>query len=165
MSGYGATIDLLSILLHQMIVTPGLWELLNEDRSRLEFVLAEALRFDAPAALLNRRCTADTLLANKPVRAGDIAIIAIGLANHDPEMHDRPEAFDPFRRRPGLHLSFGAGPHTCPGIYLVKMIAGARVPALLDKSPMPPAVISCEWGGGGDLFIKRGPVRLVVEMV
>lgn len=164
MSGYGATIDLLSILLNKMIVEPGLWQSLNEDRSKLESLLAEALRFDAPAALLNRRCTVDTVLADKPVLAGDVAIIAIGLANHDPDIHDRPEVFDPLRPRPGLHLSFGAGPHTCPGIYLVKMIVGALVPALLDKSPLPPTVISCERGRGGDLFIKRGPVRLVVDM-
>jgi cytochrome P450 len=39
----------------------------------------------------------------------------IAAANRDPEMFRSPNRIEPLHRRASRHLSFGAGPHACPG--------------------------------------------------
>ena len=164
MSGYGATIDLLSILLYLLIVTPTLWRTVREDLSLLDRVLEETLRFEAPATLLNRRCRTDTMLGGERLNVGDIALVAVGLANRDPAVHNDPDSFDPHRSRPELHLSFGAGPHTCPGVPLVRLLVTALIPPFLARFAEPPVLAPGFRYRRSELFISRGPERLDVDL-
>ena len=164
MSGYGATIDLLSILLYQLIVTPMLWRAVRADPALLDPVLEETLRFEAPATLLNRRCRADTMLGSERLHAGDVTLVAVGLANRDPAIHHDPDRFDPTRPRPELHLSFGAGPHTCPGVPLVRLLVKALVLPFLTRFDQPPMLTPGFQYRRAELFISRGPQHLDVDL-
>jgi cytochrome P450 len=63
---------------------------------------------------------AETLRWNPPIRAtrravnGEVVTVDIAAANRDPEVFDHPDDFDP-TRDPSAHLTFGHGPHACPG--------------------------------------------------
>lgn len=56
------------------------------------------------------------------IPAGELLYCMTGAANHDPEVFDRPEAFD-IRRSPNPHLSFGGGVHYCIGAPLARLEA------------------------------------------
>jgi len=164
MSGFGASVDFLGVLLHRLVITPGLWEQVRQDRSLLESVATETLRFDAPAPLLNRRCTRTTTVGGQTINADDILVIAIGLANHDETIHPDPDHFAPGRPQSGQHLSFGAGPHICPGISLVRLLLATVMQPLLDRFSQAPQLIPEFHYERSELFVGRGPRRLDVDI-
>lgn len=59
--------------------------------------------------------------------AGARVILSIAGANHDPAVFAEPERFDLERKNVGQHLSFGAGPHYCPGAALARFEARVAV--------------------------------------
>jgi cytochrome P450 len=70
-----------------------------------------------PAAII-----AETLRHDPPVRAtrrmapdGVPVLLDLAQANRDPDVFADPDRFDPERPAATRHLTFGAGPHACPG--------------------------------------------------
>ncbi|MFJ9605576.1 cytochrome P450 [Kitasatospora sp. NPDC101176] len=95
----------------------------------------EVLRFDSPVQLTSRVALADDLAVDGlPVPSGDVALLLLGAANHDPARHHRPEVFDP-SRTDSQPLSFGGGPHYCLGSQLARLESEVAVPALLARFP------------------------------
>lgn len=67
--------------------------------------------------------------------------------------------FDPGR---GPHLSFGLGPHSCPGAALTRLTAHAALAALLDAHPsLTLATPAVTWRAHDPTV--RGPVSLPVH--
>ena len=67
----------------------------------------------------------DTRVAGVDIAAGDLVILDIAAANHDPEVFTDPDAFDPGRSGPPS-LTFGSPPRVCPGRdHAVAIAAGA----------------------------------------
>jgi cytochrome P450 len=105
------------------------------DRSLLPAVVAESLRLEPAAAVVDRYATADAELASARIRRGDLVRVSIAGANRDPAVFDRPDEFTP--GRPGAHynLGFARGPHFCPGAQLASAETAAAVGALLGLLP------------------------------
>jgi cytochrome P450 len=83
-------------------------------------VVQETLRLRPTTPKMKRRAEADTEIAGRRVPKDSLVVFDIVAANQDPRLFgDRPERFDPDRtvdatvQRWGL--SFGGGPHQCPG--------------------------------------------------
>lgn len=141
------------------------WHLLEDDDLRARFLagdevaqiamLEEILRLEPIASVLHRRAGKDGVLYAVNVRAANTDESATGPCPHtlDP---DRP-------RSPGAYLSFGDGPHRCPGaqvalhesrIFLDKLlrVPGIRLVAAPDMRWRPDlmsyelrdAVITCD---------------------
>ena len=77
---------------------------------------------DPPAQFLARTCLGDTELEGVSIRAGDQVMLSMASANRDPIVFDNPDHFDIDRGGAG-HLSFGDGPHICPGALLARLEA------------------------------------------
>lgn len=94
----------------------------------------ELLRFDAPLQLFERTATADVVVGDVTVRAGERAAALLGAANRDPAVFRQPDqlALD---RDPNPHLGFGAGLHFCLGAPLARMELGIAWRVLLDRFP------------------------------
>ncbi len=95
------------------------WVELCADPSLVENVVEELLRVAPPVPLLER---ADLRL--------DIAA-----ANRDERMFRSPNRIEPRRRRARAHLSFGAGPHACPGADVARAQARALLEELTRRFP------------------------------
>lgn len=83
-------------------------------------ILEEILRLEPVAAMLHRRVAEDVELAGQSASAGELLAIDIRAANTDEAITGPcPYRIDPDRAKRmkviGSYLSFGDGPHRCPG--------------------------------------------------
>ncbi|MFB6891458.1 cytochrome P450 [Kitasatospora sp. NPDC056327] len=90
--------------------------------------------WDAPPMSLvaGRWATGDTVLGGRPVRAGDMLLLGLAAGNVDPVV--RPDLAKPLHGNRS-HLSFGSGPHECPGQDIGRAIAEAGIDCLLTLLP------------------------------
>lgn len=102
------------------------------DEPRLPYVdavLSEALRLYPPARHVDRCPLDDALISDTRVHAGANVLVSPLVTHREPTLFDRageflPERWLGDRPRPerGAYLPFGAGPHTCIGEPLARLI-------------------------------------------
>jgi cytochrome P450 len=107
-------------------------------RARPELIpeaVEELLRFIILGNAVNPRiATADVQLGDVLVRAGEPVLTANGAANRDPSVFDRPDELD-ITRRPNPHITFGHGPHFCPGSHLARMELQVTLETIVSRLP------------------------------
>ena len=104
------------------------------DAARLDDFLDEMLRVHPPEPFVERIATGKVRIGGVTIAEGAEVAVAIGLANRDPARYPEPERIVLDRRPKGL-LTFGAGPHKCPGSRLGRVLAAPAIEALLDVMP------------------------------
>ncbi|MFD9006545.1 cytochrome P450 [Streptomyces sp. NPDC059582] len=100
-------------------------------------VVEETLRWSTPTShVLIRFATEDVPVGDKVIPAGDALIVSYGALGRDEQAHG-PTAgdFDVTRDTRTRHISFGHGPHVCPGAALSRLEAGVALPALYARFP------------------------------
>ncbi|MET9891543.1 cytochrome P450 [Streptomyces sp. NPDC006465] len=100
-------------------------------------VVEETLRHSTPTShVLIRFATEDVPVGDKVIPAGDALIVSYGAIGRDENAHG-PTAgdFDVSRTSKNRHISFGHGPHVCPGAALSRLEAGVALPALYERFP------------------------------
>lgn len=110
---------------------------------------------------LSRIATEDVVIKGVRIRAGDPVYVSYLAANRDPDVFPDPDSID-FDRGPNPHVSFGFGPHFCPGNMLARLESELLVDALLDRVPglrlaVPPERVPFKKGA-----LIRGPEALPV---
>jgi len=133
-AGYETTRNLLGNGLLALLRHPGQWAALKAAPQGLRGAVREMLRYDSPVQYTGRRLLADVQIGAKRLRRGDLAILHIGAANHDPRRFSDPDRFD-IARDEGSHLSFGHGPHVCLGAALTQLEAEIAFAALMRAMP------------------------------
>lgn len=159
-AGFDTTASLLTHGLLALLENPAQWERLVADPDLAPGAAEELVRYLGVGTGLLRRATEDTVLLGRPIAAGDFVVVAVQSANRDPELHPDADVFD-VGRKPGAHLGFGHGAHTCVGQQIARMelvavlrALAVRVPSLRPARPLP----EIEFKTG----IVRGPVDLPV---
>jgi cytochrome P450 len=108
-------------------------------RERLDLVpqaVEELMRYvQLETSGLIRIATADVQLSDTLVRAGEAVMPMLHPANRDPSVFPEPERLDILREDPRPQLSFGHGPHYCPGAALARMELQIALAALLTRFP------------------------------
>jgi cytochrome P450 len=111
-------------------------------------VIEETLRHSTPTShVLIRFATEDVQVGNKVLPAGDALIVSYAAIGRDEKAHGPTAgAFDITRTSQNRHISFGHGPHVCPGAALSRLEAGVALPALYARFPeldlaVPPAAL------------------------
>ncbi|MFJ8083045.1 cytochrome P450 [Streptomyces sp. NPDC096205] len=100
-------------------------------------VVEETLRYSTPTShVLIRFATEDVPVGDRVLPAGDALIVSYGALGRDEQAHG-PTAgqFDITRTPVTRHISFGHGPHVCPGAALSRLEAGVALPALYERFP------------------------------
>lgn len=103
------------------------------DASLLPALIDEAGRLHPPEFMIPRLTTAEVRLGGVRIPAGSVVLLSAAAANRDPACYADPDRVDLERR--GAHLTFGAGPHQCPGRRLARIEAEAAIAALLERMP------------------------------
>ena len=141
-AGHETTVNLIANAILALLRHPAQWAALGADALRVSAVVEETLRYDPPVQLMGRIAADDMTIGDTAVDRGDIMLLLLAAAHHDPAAIDRPGDFDPDRDAI-RHLGFGKGPHFCLGAPLARLEAAvalskatARFPrARLDGEP------------------------------
>ncbi|MFF0107726.1 cytochrome P450 family protein [Streptomyces hirsutus] len=100
-------------------------------------VVEETLRYSTPTShVLIRFATEDVPVGDSVLPAGEALIVSYAAIGRDEQAHG-PSAgvFDITRESANRHISFGHGPHVCPGAALSRLEAGVALPALYARFP------------------------------
>lgn len=129
--GFGTTTHLIGNALHTLLRQPHL----RPADGDYTPVIEESLRYDAPVQYVVRVAKTDTRLAGRTITAGTPIVLLLAAANRDPEIFTDPHVFDPQRREPHRHLTFGAGIHFCIGAALARAEATVAVQHFFERYP------------------------------
>lgn len=133
-AGTTTTSRLIATTALQLLRHPALRAEVLADPARVPAFVDEAVRLDAPEQMLWRVAQEGAELSGTRIPAGAEVRLCVAAANRDPAHFPDPDAFTP-GRVPNPHLSFGAGPHFCPGTRLARMQARVAVEVLLEEWP------------------------------
>jgi cytochrome P450 len=118
-------------------------EILRENRELMPSAVEEALRYEAPAPLAERRTTQEVEIDGITIPAKAFVCLMIGSANRDPEVFEDPDRFL-ITRDASRHLSFGDGPHYCLGAQLTRMETAAALEGLFFQTKKVKALESLD---------------------
>lgn len=133
----GTSADLISNMVVCLMENRDQWDLMVQDPDRYaKGAVEETLRYDTSVTtnVPSRLAAEDVEIGGVTIPAGDVVVPLFAAGNRDPERYDNPDTFDIARQdiRP---LSFGGGPHVCPGAHLARAEAEIAARALATRYP------------------------------
>jgi cytochrome P450 len=136
-AGHETTISLIVNAVVNLSAHPEQRALVLSGEADWSAVVEETLRYSTPTShVLIRFATEDVPVGDKVIPAGDALIVSYGAIGRDENAHG-PSAgdFDIARTTKNRHISFGHGPHVCPGAALSRLEAAVALPALYARFP------------------------------
>jgi cytochrome P450 len=101
----------------------------------LPTAVEEMLRYTSPVVHFRRTAMADTVLHDRPIKAGDKVMVFYGSGNRDEDVFPAPDRFD-VGRHPNPHIAFGGGgPHLCLGLHVARIEIAVMLRELLTRLP------------------------------
>jgi cytochrome P450 len=134
-AGHETSAHQITNMVYTLLTHPRQLEQLRASPQLIPGAVEEMLRYITIGNALNPRiATVDVQLGDVLIRAGDSVLSANTAANRDGSVFDRPEELD-ISRDPNPHLSFGHGPHFCPGAQLARMELQVSLELVLSRLP------------------------------
>jgi cytochrome P450 len=133
-AGAETTYRLTGSCLYALLTRPEVYEEVRADRSAIDLLIQETLRWESPVQFVSREPTEDVEISGHPVPAGGLLSVVVGSANRDERHYSEPDRFD-LHRKNDDHLAFGFGAHFCAGSHLALLEARTALNALLDRLP------------------------------
>ncbi|WP_395335657.1 cytochrome P450 [Novosphingobium sp. BL-8H] len=130
--GFDTTSIALATMMKWLAENPDEATRLRADPAAIDAASEEIVRFSSPSTYLRREVMAPTELAGTPLEVGDSVLVAFAAANRDPAKFACPESIDA-RRKPNMHVGFGAGRHRCVGSFVAKAQMRVAFTELLDR--------------------------------
>lgn len=160
--GNETTTNLLGSTAIRLIEDDALMRSVRADPGRIPVLVEEVLRLHSPVQGLFRVATADTEIAGRTIRAGEMVYVCYGAGNHDGDQYDDPDTLDLERGRVTGHLAFGHGEHACLGANLARAESRIALSALLGR------LEDIEMSDDGELprhasFVLHGPASLPIR--
>lgn len=162
-AGVISVMGFLTMALVSLIQHPELKDRLIADPALIPAAVDELLRINLSIADGLPRIATETMqLGDVTVQKGELVLVLVEAANHDPAEFEDPHTVRLDRPNPNAHLSFGGGGHYCPATALGKRHAQIAVEVLLERLPGLDLAVPIEqlvWRTG---FMKRIPERMPV---
>ncbi|MBB4161199.1 cytochrome P450 family protein [Streptomyces cinereoruber] len=135
-AGHETTISLIVNAVVALSTHPEQRDLVLKGEVPWENVIEETLRWSTPTShVLIRFAAEDIEVGDRVLPKGEGLIVSFGAIGRD-EAQFGPTAGDfDVTRTPNRHISFGHGPHVCPGAALSRLEASVALPALYARFP------------------------------
>jgi cytochrome P450 len=133
--GLTTTSQLLGNLLHTALTRPDVDAAVRRDDAALGRAIEESLRLAPPVLFMARGCVRDVEIAGCPVPAGARVLTGFASANRDERVFDDPDEFRVDRANADHHLTFGYGPHVCPGAAIARTVARIGMQEFFARFP------------------------------
>jgi cytochrome P450 len=131
-----STTALIGNLFYRMMTQADFEPLLRAHRNLIPGAIEESLRLEPPVMLLFRTAATNADIAGTSICPGDRIVLGVASANRDERAFGADaEEFRPEREQVPEHLSFGVGPHTCPGRNVARMETRVVLETYFDDYP------------------------------
>lgn len=136
-AGHETTVSLILTTVRALLTHPDQFDKVRSGDIEWKQAIEETLRWDGPVIhLLMRFATEDIAVGDVVIEKGEGVVMSYRAIGRDTAVHGRDaDEFDLTRPTAGRHISFGYGPHVCPGAALARLEAAIALPALFDRFP------------------------------
>lgn len=134
--------------------------LLKNDPALIPDAVEELLRLYTPYRGFARTARCDVRFGDKLVREGDVVAAVFTSGNRDEDVFENPDEFDLNRRKKDL-LTFGRGPHMCPGAPLARLLLTVAIEGIVRRTrriEMAGEMTMTNWPEYGPLAV---PIKVV----
>jgi cytochrome P450 len=134
--------------------------LLKNDPALVPDAVEELLRLYTPYRGFARTARRDVRFGDKLVREGDVVAAVFTSGNRDEDIFESPDEFDLTRRKKDL-LTFGRGPHMCPGAPLARLLLNVALEGIVRRTrriEIAGEITMTNWPEYGPLAV---PIKIV----
>jgi len=134
-AGHETTVNLIGNGVLALLQHPDQLQKLKEDPSLIKPAVEELLRYDGPVETSTERfAREDVEIGGTVIPRGEMVLVVLAAADHDPERFPDPDELD-ITRTDNRHLAFGKGIHHCLGAPLARMEGQIAISTLLARMP------------------------------
>lgn len=155
-AGHETTVNFIGNSVMALLENPDQLELLKEQPELIKPALEETLRYNDPVEFSTSRWAGEDMeFKGQSMNKGDLVIVVLNSANHDPTQFKDPEVLD-ITKDSSKHLAFGKGIHACLGAPLARMEGEIAITSLFKRYPNAQINIDrndLEWRSG---MVVRG---------
>lgn len=135
MAGHETTVARLDFGILMLLTNPEQRETMQRDPSLVPQTVEEILRMTVPGlGLIPRYASADIVVGETTIPAGDLVLLCHGAANRDPRAFPDAGRFD-VTRTANPHVAFGHGPRICVGAGLARLELQCAIDTLFRRFP------------------------------
>jgi cytochrome P450 len=134
--------------------------LLKDNAALIPDAVEELLRLYTPYRGFARTARCDVRFGDKLVREGDVVAAVFTSGNRDEDVFANPDEFDLNRRHKDL-LTFGRGPHMCPGAPLARLLLIVAIEGIVRRTrriEITGEITMTNWPEYGPLAV---PIKIV----
>ena len=118
-AGYDTSKNVLTLIMHELLGRPAIYERCAEDPVYCRRVIEEGLRFQNPATI-PRLLNEDLIYRDTLLPQNTMLFFPVSMAGRDPSAVPRPDEFNPDREQNNRHMAFGRGMHICLGQFIAR---------------------------------------------
>lgn len=134
-AGHETTVNLIGNGALAFLDHPDQLMLLKNQPDLITNAIEEILRYNGPVEFSTSRWVLEDLeFRGKKMHRGDLVIISLNAADHDPRQFPTPDTFD-ITRKDNDHLAFGKGVHLCLGAPLARLEGEIALRTLFQRYP------------------------------
>jgi cytochrome P450 len=134
-AGHETTVNLIGNGMLALLQHPDQLQKLKDDPSLIKPAIEELLRYDGPVETSTERfAREDVAIGQTVIPKGEMVMVVIAAADHDPQRFADPDTLD-ISRADNKHLAFGKGIHFCLGAPLARMEGQIAIGTLLRRMP------------------------------
>lgn len=134
-AGHATTVSQIGLGILALLANPEQWRALTGDPGLTAHAVEETLRASRRGSgTIPRYARTELHVDGVTINAGDLVLLGIAAANHDPAVFHEPDQVD-ITRPPVRHLTFGYGVRYCLGAPLARLELNAVFSQLASRFP------------------------------
>lgn len=122
LTGMVAPSIFLNTMFTHLAMNQDIQDQLRNDLSLVPAAIEEYLRLITPYRGMSRTPTEDVVIGGRLIKKGEPVAMVYASANRDEEIFENSEEFILNRPNIDQHISFGKGPHKCPGEPIARLM-------------------------------------------